>query len=276
MTKARNAAAGPCGPSDYRLTATRMPVDAVLEPRQKAPFTGARIGFYDKSVNQDACKGATVALVHQRMRRDLIAAVGTGARRLTPPNRRRGDRRGGALLPALVSLLASAVGKASPAGAYWSGKGNPIAGAPVSFSTRTGTDGASGVVTGPTTVTTGSDGIAEATVQAGDHENQFAVEGTTGGNVRPVTASTPTTDAAPTTPTTAPTTATTLTGTPEPTSTSVEPTPTATTPTTTAVPVPPAGPTGGPSVPATTEPPPSSTSTGESPASEPVLVSTEP
>lgn len=62
VTKARNAVAGPCGPSDYVLSGRRMPVGAVLEPGQKARFTGARIGFFDKSVNQDACKGATVAL----------------------------------------------------------------------------------------------------------------------------------------------------------------------------------------------------------------------
>lgn len=62
VTKARNAVSGPCGPSDYRLTGRRMPVDAVLEPGRKATFFGARIGFVNKSVNQDACKGATVSL----------------------------------------------------------------------------------------------------------------------------------------------------------------------------------------------------------------------
>lgn len=62
VTKAPRAAAGPCGPSDYRVTGDRMPVGAVLTPGQKVTFAGARIGFFNKSVNQDACKGAIVAL----------------------------------------------------------------------------------------------------------------------------------------------------------------------------------------------------------------------
>lgn len=62
VTKAPGAAAGPCGPSDYRITGDRMPVGAVLTLGQKVRFTGARIAFVNKSVNQDACRGAVVAL----------------------------------------------------------------------------------------------------------------------------------------------------------------------------------------------------------------------
>lgn len=58
--------------------------------------------------------------------------------------------------------------------------GKPVPGAPVSFTARAGVEGASGILTGPTTVTTGSDGTARTTVEANDHQGQFAVEAMTG------------------------------------------------------------------------------------------------
>lgn len=62
VTTAPSAAIGTCDISDFILTDAQMPVRRVLSPEEKAVFTGAKIGFNNKSVNQDACKLATVDL----------------------------------------------------------------------------------------------------------------------------------------------------------------------------------------------------------------------
>lgn len=62
VVKAPNAAAGTCDVSDYVLTFPRMPVGKALGPHESLAFSGATIGFSNKSVNQDACKSATVRL----------------------------------------------------------------------------------------------------------------------------------------------------------------------------------------------------------------------
>lgn len=62
VEKAAGAAAGPCDASDYTLIAPRMPLGRALAPDESAPFSGASIGFNNKSVNQDACQGARVDL----------------------------------------------------------------------------------------------------------------------------------------------------------------------------------------------------------------------
>jgi len=62
VTKAPDAAAGTCDVSDYVLADSRMPVGEALGPHESLPFAGATIGFSNKSVNQDACKGATIRL----------------------------------------------------------------------------------------------------------------------------------------------------------------------------------------------------------------------
>ena len=62
VTKAAGAAAGTCDVTDYNLFDVAMPVGRVLRPAEAAEFSGASIGFSNKSVNQDACKKATVNL----------------------------------------------------------------------------------------------------------------------------------------------------------------------------------------------------------------------
>jgi len=58
------SAPGTCDPSDYVLLDTRMPVGRTLDPGGSTPFSGASIGFSDKSTNQDACKGAAIKLLY--------------------------------------------------------------------------------------------------------------------------------------------------------------------------------------------------------------------
>lgn len=62
VEKAPRAAAGPCDVSDYALTDPRMPVGQALGPHESLTFSGATLGFSNKTVNQDACKGATIRL----------------------------------------------------------------------------------------------------------------------------------------------------------------------------------------------------------------------
>ena len=57
-----SGAPGSCAPVDFQLSATRMPVGVVLHPGAEAAFGGATIGFVDRPVNQDACRGAVVHL----------------------------------------------------------------------------------------------------------------------------------------------------------------------------------------------------------------------
>ncbi len=64
VTKSASAASGTCDSSDFVLTDITMPVGLVVAPGGSAPFAGALISFNDKSVDQDACKGATVTLTY--------------------------------------------------------------------------------------------------------------------------------------------------------------------------------------------------------------------
>ena len=58
------ATPGACDPSDYYLRDSRMPVGRILGPGGVTWFAGAAIGFSNKSINQDACKGATIQLLY--------------------------------------------------------------------------------------------------------------------------------------------------------------------------------------------------------------------
>ena len=66
VTKAVGAPAGTCDASDFTVASAAMTVDAEIAPGTgKGSFTGATIKFNNKaSVNQDACKGATVNLAY--------------------------------------------------------------------------------------------------------------------------------------------------------------------------------------------------------------------
>ena len=64
VTPSPSAPTGACGPSDYRLIASRMPVGRTLQPGGTTPFAGAAIAFSNKSSNQDACKRATIHLLY--------------------------------------------------------------------------------------------------------------------------------------------------------------------------------------------------------------------
>ena len=63
VTKA-SGAVGTCDSSDFVLQDVTMPVGQVVQAGGSAPFSGALISFNDKSVDQDACKGATVNLAY--------------------------------------------------------------------------------------------------------------------------------------------------------------------------------------------------------------------
>lgn len=63
VTKRAGAVDGTCDASDYVLLDTRMPVGRTLAANGgSTDFSGAVIGFNNKSSNQDACQGATIAL----------------------------------------------------------------------------------------------------------------------------------------------------------------------------------------------------------------------
>lgn len=62
ITGVTAATVGTCDTSDYLLLDKAMPVGRTLRPGESANFTGARIGFYDKAVNQDACQRAVIHL----------------------------------------------------------------------------------------------------------------------------------------------------------------------------------------------------------------------
>lgn len=64
VTKAPGAAPGTCDASDYLLVAPVMPVGQALAGGASTTFSGASIGFLDKSTNQDACQGATFTLLY--------------------------------------------------------------------------------------------------------------------------------------------------------------------------------------------------------------------
>lgn len=62
VTTEPGSAAGPCDATDYTLLDSRMLVNRELGPGGSTTFTGASVGFSDKSTNQDACQRATVHL----------------------------------------------------------------------------------------------------------------------------------------------------------------------------------------------------------------------
>lgn len=69
VQRAAGSATGRCDASDYRLHDIRMPVGVTLEPLGgSAEFSGASIGFHNKSTNQDACQGATVQLRYRTVK----------------------------------------------------------------------------------------------------------------------------------------------------------------------------------------------------------------
>jgi len=65
VTKAGGAPGGTCDASDFTLANTTMNVGAEVSPGAGVgSFTGATIKFNNKATNQDACKGAMVALAY--------------------------------------------------------------------------------------------------------------------------------------------------------------------------------------------------------------------
>ena len=62
VTTAPGSTGGTCDASDLILLDPEMPVGRALPPGESAEFTGASIGFNDKPVNQDACRGALIGL----------------------------------------------------------------------------------------------------------------------------------------------------------------------------------------------------------------------
>lgn len=63
VTKADGAPAGTCAAGDYTLSNATMTNGAGdLAKDATATFSGATLGFNNKTTNQDACKGATVNL----------------------------------------------------------------------------------------------------------------------------------------------------------------------------------------------------------------------
>ncbi|MEV6876678.1 hypothetical protein [Amycolatopsis sp. NPDC051128] len=64
VTPAPGSPAGSCDAGDYLLVNARMPVARALGPGGSAPFTGAAIGFRNKTVNQDSCQNATIHLLY--------------------------------------------------------------------------------------------------------------------------------------------------------------------------------------------------------------------
>lgn len=64
VSKAVDAVEGDCDATDYVLPSPDMPVDRGITSGQTTTFAGASIGFSNKSVNQDACKEATVHLAY--------------------------------------------------------------------------------------------------------------------------------------------------------------------------------------------------------------------
>ena len=64
VTKAAGSAAGSCAPSDFVVFNATARVNKLLTAHGSATFSGASIGFNDKSSAQDACKGATLKLTY--------------------------------------------------------------------------------------------------------------------------------------------------------------------------------------------------------------------
>ena len=65
VTKAVGAPAGTCDASDYTLAGAVMTINAEVLANDTSTWSGATIKFNNKTtVNQDGCKGATVALAY--------------------------------------------------------------------------------------------------------------------------------------------------------------------------------------------------------------------
>ena len=65
VTKAGGAPAGTCDATDYTLASSTMTVGAeVPNGTAQGAWTGATVKFNNKVTNQDACKGATVAITY--------------------------------------------------------------------------------------------------------------------------------------------------------------------------------------------------------------------
>ena len=65
VTQAANPAPGTCDATDYTLTGAVMTVDQDVPANGGTqPFSGATLGFNNKTTNQDACQGATVNLTY--------------------------------------------------------------------------------------------------------------------------------------------------------------------------------------------------------------------
>jgi hypothetical protein len=63
VTKAAGAPAGTCDATDFTLATPAMTVNAQVPTGTGGAWTGAKLSFNNKTAtNQDACKGATVAL----------------------------------------------------------------------------------------------------------------------------------------------------------------------------------------------------------------------
>lgn len=64
VTTSSEAPLGTCDTSDFVLFDQRMPVGRTLAPSASTTFSGAAIGFANKSSNQDACKDAVIHLLY--------------------------------------------------------------------------------------------------------------------------------------------------------------------------------------------------------------------
>jgi hypothetical protein len=64
VTKAAGATAGACDSTDYALSGEQVAVNEMLAANGSLTFSGAQLGFNDKSVDQDACQGATLTLTY--------------------------------------------------------------------------------------------------------------------------------------------------------------------------------------------------------------------
>jgi hypothetical protein len=64
VTTSLDAPLGVCDASDFTLSDPLMPVGRTLAPGASTTFSGAAIGFANKSINQDACKNAVVHLLY--------------------------------------------------------------------------------------------------------------------------------------------------------------------------------------------------------------------
>jgi hypothetical protein len=64
VTTSSEAPSGTCDASDFALFDPRMPVGHALAAGASATFSGAAIGFVNKTTNQDACKDAVIHLLY--------------------------------------------------------------------------------------------------------------------------------------------------------------------------------------------------------------------